>query len=405
MNYSRVEQSHKAEQVTEQKQVLSKLLTLIFAIASGLAVSTIYFAQPLLETIADEFNLAHSSMGMIITITQVCYAVGLFLLVPLGDLLNRRQLAIGMMLLSMFGLLTVALAQSSLMMLAGMAMTGLFAVVVQVFVAYAAVLASPSERGRVLGMVTSGIVLGILLARTFAGILTDLAGWRSVYGVAAGSMLLAAFILFRLLPRNHVHAGARLSYLKLLQSVIQLFIEVRVLRIRAVLAFLIFMAFSVLWTSLVLPLSAPPYELSHTLIGAFGLTGVAGALAAARAGRWADSGFGQRTTGISLSILFGSWLPIAFTERSLWALIVGVIALDFAVQAVHVTSQSMILSVRPESRSRLTAGYMIFYSAGSATGSIAATALYAHGGWIAVCLLGSSISGFALLFWFFTKKF
>lgn len=194
-----------------------------------------------------------------------------------------------------------------------------------------------------------------------------------------------------------------LSYWQLLRSVLTLFAEERVLRVRAVLALLIFAAFSILWTSLVLPLSAPPFSLSHTAIGAFGLAGAAGALAAARAGRLADRGFGQRTTGIALALLLISWLAIRYGDQSLFPLIIGIILLDLAVQAVHVTNQSMILSIRPEARSRLTAGYMVFYSIGSAAGSIASTSIYAYAGWGGVCWLGAGVSAIALLFWAATR--
>jgi predicted MFS family arabinose efflux permease len=212
-----------------------------------------------------------------------------------------------------------------------------------------------------------------------------------------------AGVLFRVLPKDEPSRES-LSYLQLLRSLFTLFAQERILRIRAVLALLIFTAFSILWTSLVLPLSAPPLSLSHTAIGAFGLAGVAGALAAARAGRLADRGLGQRTTGAALILLLLSWLPISYTQHSLPALIAGIILLDLAVQAVHVTNQSMILNLHPEARSRLTAGYMIFYSIGSATGSIASTSIYAYSGWNGVCLLGAMVSALALLFWALTRR-
>ncbi|MEK5240391.1 MFS transporter [Paenibacillus sp. FSL L8-0470] len=382
---------------------MPRYVPLLFAIACGLAVANIYYAQPLLDAIADEFRIPHSSAGIVITITQACYALGLLLLVPLGDLLNRRSLIAGQMLLSVLALIVVGTASSSIVLFIGMAIVGLLAVVTQTLVAFAATLAAPAERGRVVGLVTSGIVIGILLARTFAGLLTDLAGWRSVYIVSAGLSLLMAGVLFRVLPHDE-HEREPLSYLQLLRSTLTLFLQERVLRIRAALALMIFTAFSILWTSLVLPLSAPPLSLSHTAIGAFGLAGAAGALAAARAGRLADLGLGQRTTGAALILLLVSWLPISYTEHSLWALIAGILLLDLAVQAVHVTNQSMILSVRPEARSRLTAGYMIFYSIGSATGSIASTTIYEHMGWNGVCLLGAVVSALALLFWALTRR-
>ncbi|MGQ3478843.1 MFS transporter [Paenibacillus sp. TY11] len=382
---------------------MSRSVALLFAIACGLAVANIYYAQPLLDALAKEFGITHSSVGMVITVTQICYALGLLLLVPLGDLLNRRRLITGQMLLSVLALITVSFAPTRTILLMGMAMVGLLAVVTQTLVAFASTLANSAERGQVVGLVTSGVVIGILLARTVAGVLTDLAGWRSVYLVSAILTLFMAIALLRVLPKNEPK-GAALSYPQLLRSVIVLYVQERILRIRAVLALLIFMAFSILWTSLVLPLSAPPFSLSHTAIGAFGLAGVAGALAAARAGRLADQGLGQRTTGIALILLLLSWLPIRYTEYSLFALILGVILLDLAVQAVHVTNQSLIFNVRPEARSRLTAAYMIFYSIGSATGAIASTHMYIYAGWNGVCLLGAGVSALALIFWALTRR-
>ncbi|WP_083442473.1 MFS transporter [Paenibacillus sp. IHB B 3415] len=382
---------------------MSRSVALLFAIACGLAVANIYYAQPLLDAISHEFGITHSSVGLVITITQVCYAFGLILLVPLGDLLNRRWLIAGQMLISVLALIVVGTAHTSKVLFISIAAVGLLAVVTQTLVAFAATLADPAERGRTVGVVTSGIVIGILLARTFAGVLTDIAGWRSVYLVSAGLTLIMAGVLFRVLPKDEPSRES-LSYLQLLRSLFTLFAQERILRIRAVLALLIFTAFSILWTSLVLPLSAPPLSLSHSAIGAFGLAGVAGALAAARAGRLADRGLGQRTTGAALILLLLSWLPISYTQHSLPALIAGIILLDLAVQAVHVTNQSMILNLHPEARSRLTAGYMIFYSIGSATGSIASTSIYAHSGWNGVCLLGAIVSALALLFWALTRR-
>lgn len=381
---------------------MSHYMALLFAAACGMAVANIYFAQPLLDSLADEFGITYSSIGIVITITQLCYAAGLLLIVPLGDLLNRRRLIIGQMLLSVLALILVGIAPIVTVLFLGLAVVGLLAVVTQVLVAFAASWAAPEERGRIVGLVQSGIVTGILLARTFAGVLTDFAGWRSVYLVSAVIMLILS-VLFRVLPRDDSKRES-LSYVHLLRSMFILFIQERILRIRGILALLIFIVFGTLWTSLVLPLSTAPYSLSHTAIGAFGLAGAAGALGAARAGSLADRGFGQFTTGIALVLLFISWFFISLTEHSLIALVIGIILLDLSVQAVHVTNQSMIFTVRAEARSRLTAAYMIFYSIGSATGSIVSTSIYATYGWGGVCLFGASISALAILYWFITYR-
>ncbi|KIL11498.1 transporter [Bacillus sp. I-2] len=382
---------------------MSHYMALLFAAACGMAVANIYFAQPLLDSLADEFGITYSSIGIVITITQLCYAAGLLLIVPLGDLLNRRRLIIGQMLLSVLALILVGIAPIVTVLFLGLAVVGLLAVVTQVLVAFAASWAAPEERGRIVGLVQSGIVTGILLARTFAGVLTDFAGWRSVYLVSAVIMLILTGVLFRVLPRDDSKRES-ISYVHLLRSLFILFIQERILRIRGILALLIFIVFGTLWTSLVLPLSTAPYSLSHTAIGAFGLAGATGALGAVRAGSLADRGFGQFTTGIALVLLFISWFFISLTEHSLIALVIGIIILDLSVQAVHVTNQSMIFTVRAEARSRLTAAYMIFYSIGSATGSIVSTSIYATYGWGGVCLFGASISALAILYWFITYR-
>ncbi|MFJ7922400.1 MFS transporter [Lysinibacillus fusiformis] len=383
---------------------IPRAVTLLFATACGMSVANIYFAQPLLDQLSIAFNMDPSIIGVVITITQIFYGLGLLLLVPLGDLLNQRRLIIVQMLLSTMALVIVGTASYSIVLFTGMALVGLLAVVTQTLVAFAATIASPTERGRVVGIVTSGIVIGILLARTFAGLLTDLAGWRTVYLVSAAVMLIMVCLFLKMLPTVEREVKS-LPYHQLIRSVFTLLKQERTLRIRAVLAMLIFADFSILWTSLVLPLSAPPLALSHSVIGAFGLVGVAGALAAARAGKLADRGYAQRTTGIALALLLISWLFISYLEQSLFALIVGIVLLDLAVQAVHVTNQALILPLRTEARSRLTAGYMIFYSIGSASGSIASTQIYAHFGWEGVSFLGASISAIAILFWATTLRF
>ena len=171
------------------------------------------------------------------------------------------------------------------------------------------------------------------------------------------------------------------------------------LRERAVFALLIFASFSMFWSSVVLPLSAPPLSLSHTAIGMLGIAGLAGALAARNSGRLADRGWGQRTTGLSLLLLLAGWAPIACLHASLWLVLAGVVMMDFAVQAVHVTNQSLIVAARPDASSRLIGVYMVFYSVGSGLGAIASTLAYSAAGWLGVCALGAAISAIALLYW------
>jgi predicted MFS family arabinose efflux permease len=378
-------------------------IALLFSVACGLAVANVYYFQPLLEVIGTDFGMSQATVGIVGTVTQVGYGVGLLLIVPLGDLVNRRRLVVGQTLLSVLALVAVAVAPTETLLLASMTAVGALAVVTQVLVAYSASLADPADRGRVVGIVTSGIIIGILLARTVSGTLADVAGWRSVYLVSAAATLVMAGLLYKALPQR-AEPRERIAYPRLIGSVFRLFAEERILRTRAILALLIFTTFVVLTTPMVLPLSAPPFSLSTTQVGLFGLAGALGALGASRAGRLADRGLAQRTTGIGLAIMLGSWIPIALLPHSLWGLVIGVLTIDFGLQSVHVANQSLIYRVRPEAQSRLTAGYMLFYSIGSATGAIVSTVVYAHAGWTGVCVLGAATSLTALVFWAVTKK-
>ncbi|PJG55467.1 MFS transporter [Bradyrhizobium forestalis] len=379
---------------------LSSAMALLLALACGLSVANIYFAQPLLDAMAEDLGIAPAAIGMVVTFTQIGYACGLILIVPLGDLWDRRRLIAGQIALSAAGLVVVGTASHGAVLLAGLTLVGVLAVVVQILVAFAATLATPDGRGRAIGTVTSGVVGGILLARFASGALADIGGWRTVYLVSAGLMLAMAVLLLRVLPRGaHAAMAGGSSYLSLLRSTAALFVEEPILRERALFAFLIFADLNVFWTSIVLPLSAPPFALSHTTIGLLGVAGFAGALGARNAGRLADLGWAQRTTGLSLMLMLAAWAAIACLHVSLWFVVLGVIMLDLGLQAVHVTSQSLIVAARPDAASRLVGGYMVFYSIGSAAGGIAATMVYAMVGWSGVCMLGSGISAAALLVW------
>ncbi len=381
---------------------LTRPMMTLFAFAAGLAVANAYFAHPLLDVMAADLHLSETRAGLIVGATQLGYALGLILLVPLGDLFDRRKIIIFQSLLSVAALGFVALSATVEMLMVSIAAVGMLAVLTQALVAYAASLSHQAERGRVVGFVTSGIVIGILSARAVAGFLTDLAGWRAVYIVSSALTFLIALLLYKLLP-DQQRETSKLSYLRLVASTFTLIAQEPVLRVRGIIAMLIFANVTTLLTPLVLPLSVPPFSLSHTQVGLFGLAGIAGALAASRAGHWADLGFGQRTTGISLALMLAAWLPIALLDQSLLWLVAGVLVLDFGLQAVHVTNQALIYRVRPEAQNRLTAAYMLFYSLGSGLGSSFSTIAYAYGGWHGVCLMGAALSLITLLFWLITK--
>jgi predicted MFS family arabinose efflux permease len=383
---------------------MPRLQVLLFAMASGLSVANVYYAQPLLDALARDFGLRQAWVGGVVTATQAGCAVALLLLVPLGDLVHRRRLMAVQLLGLAAALAGVGMAQSAWTLLAGMLGVGLLGTAMtQGLIAYAASAAAPHEQGRVVGAAQSGVFIGLLMARVVAGGVSDLTGWRGVYFCAAGLMLAMAVPLWRRLP-DLPPPTTVLRYPRLIASMLTLLRQERVLQVRGMLALFMFAAMNVFWSALVLPLSAPPYGFSHTLIGAFGLVGVVGALAAARAGRWADRGYGGRTSVAALLLLLLAWWPLSRMHVSLWALVVGIVLLDLGGQALHVTSQSMIFRNRPEAHGRLVGLYMSFYALGSGLGAIGATATYAHAGWQGVCLLGAVLSLLALLFWWATRR-
>ncbi|HDZ3433004.1 TPA: MFS transporter, partial [Pseudomonas aeruginosa] len=257
---------------------LPSALVLLFAVACGLSVANVYYAQPLLDVLGAEFAISQAGVGLLFGATQAGCALALLLVVPLGDLLERRRLMFVQLLLLVLSLLLVGFAGDTLGLALGLLGLGLLGTAMtQGLLAYAAALAAPGERGRVVGAAQGGVVIGLLLARSLAGLLADLGGWRSVYLVSAASMGGLGLLLWRVLPAEPSNELG-LSYRQLLGSMFGLLASQRVLQVRGLLGLLMFAAFGVFWSSLVLLLGAPPYSLSHSAIGAFGLVGALGAL-------------------------------------------------------------------------------------------------------------------------------
>lgn len=378
---------------------MPRRLVALFACTSGVSVANVYLAQPLLDSLAADFGITPAAIGGVVTATQAGSVLALLLLVPLGDQYDRRRLA----RLQLFGLILalggVAMAQSAMALMAGMLAVGLLGTAMtQGMIAYAASAAASHERGRVVGAAQAGVVVGLLLARVWSGVVADMFGWRGVYLGSAAVMAALGAIVWRQLPAQSA-AASHMPFIKLVQSTLGLLLTDRVLRIRGTLALLMFAVFSIFWSALALPLTAPPLSLSHSAVGAFGLLGAVGVFFAGRAGRWADQGWSQCTSAAALVLLLLAWIPLSFTESSLWWLAIGILMLDVGCQALHVTNQAMILRGPVESHGRLIGCYMLFYAVGSGAGGVISTTVYAHFGWSGVCVLGASMSVLALAFW------
>lgn len=383
---------------------MPRVIIMLMAACCATSVANVYYAQPLLDAVAGEFGISTAAAGAVITATQLGCALALVFVVPLGDLLNRKTLICVELALLAGTLIVIFLTPSPLLLFAGMVALGLLGTAVtQGMIAYAASLTEPVERGSVIGLVQSGVLVGVLGSRSLAGVVADAAGWREIFAVSALFAMVMLLVCWRYLPKLTV-APTKLRYPQLLFSMLSLLRHERVLQVRGILGFLVFSAFGAFWSALVLPLRGNPHHLSHTFIGAFGIVGIVGALAAAKAGRLADRGYGEEATGLALICMIASWGLIALLPYSLIALVLGIVLLDLGGQAVHVLNQSMIYKTRPELHSRLVGCYMLFYAAGLGLGAIVATHIYSIGGWVAVCWMGLGLSFLALVFWYITQR-
>jgi predicted MFS family arabinose efflux permease len=328
--------------------------------------------------------------------------IGLALLVPIGDLLERRGLISAMLVVTAAALGFAAAAPTFALFAVALAVVGVTAVVAQIVVPMSSSLAGAHERGSVVGTVMSGLLIGILLARTISGIVAQLLGWRAIFVLAAVAMLVLAAVLRSALPK--VAATERLPYPALLRSVLALVRREPLLRQRMLLGATAFGCFSVLWTSLAFLLSGAPYHYGNATIGLFGLAGLAGALVAPVAGKLADRGHGRLAMTAAILVLLASWGLLAFGKSSVIPLVIGIAALDLGVQAMHISNQSAVYSLHGEARSRLTTAYMVAYFLGGVVLSALTSALYSSGGWYAVCVLGAGTATVGLLAWLITER-
>jgi predicted MFS family arabinose efflux permease len=372
-------------------------LVLLLAGTAAFTVANIYFAQPLLPEMARSLGVSAGSVGWVPVLTQLGYALGLFLFIPLGDAVERRKLILALVLASALALSAAAAAPSAAWLAAASLAVGIFAVVPHVAVPLAAHLAAPGERGRVIGLIMSGVLAGILLARTVAGLVGGAFGWRMVYALAAAGMVVLALALARLLP--HVPPERTVRYPELLTSLWTLVRREPELRQASFIGAMGFGAFSVFWTTLAFFLETPPYHWGAEEAGLFGLVGLAGALAAPVVGRVADRRGPRFTTGVALAVALASFAFFASVGTNLAGLVLGVVLLDVGVQSAHVSNLARVHALDPGARSRRNTVYMVSYFAGGALGTWLGVRAWVHLGWPGVCLAGAAFVVSALLAW------
>lgn len=361
-------------------------LLLLLAVIAGISVANIYYNQPLLDELRHAFPGASGLIGAVPAATQLGYAAGMLLLAPLGDRFDRRRL----ILLQLVGLCIALLGAASattmpLLILCSLAI-GILSTIAQQAVPFAAELAPVAQRGHAVGTVMSGLLIGILLARTASGFVGEYFGWRVVFYASIGVLLALAGVIVWRLP--HSSPTSTLGYSKLMASLWHLTLELRGLREAAATGAAMFGAFSVFWSALALLLARAPFHLGPQAAGLFGVIGVAGALAAPYAGRFSDRSGPRAIISLAIGLVALSFVIFACSSTSLIGLAIGVVVLDVGVQAAQISNQARIYSLRPEARSRVNTVYMVVYFIGGALGSSAGVGAWRAFGWMGVCVAG-----------------
>ncbi|MCC3151689.1 MFS transporter [Hymenobacter sp. BT770] len=380
---------------TPAPHLLDNALVWLMAITCGLVVANIYYNQPLLAAIGRTFHLSDSSASLVATATQIGYTLGMLFVVPLGDKLERKRMMLLMLLGAALCMGLAAWAPSFAVLAGASVLIGIFSAVPQLLVPMAAHLAPEASRGRIVGRVMSGLLIGILLSRTVSGYVGLHLGWRAMFEIGAGLMVLLAALLAWKLPTDQPTFTG--SYGSLMKSLLTLTREQVPLRRAALVGASLFAAFSVFWTTLAFYLEGAPFHYGSDVAGFFGLIGAFGALAAPLAGKTADTKGPDYTIAMGIVLALVAYAILGFGGLYVAGLVIGVILLDVGVQATHISNQSMIFSLVPEARSRLNTVYMTAYFTGGSLGSILGGLAWVHGGWPGVCAVGGTLTAVALL--------
>ena len=378
------------------------ILVLLLATGAGLGAATLYYAQPMLGVLGSEFQATPGAIGLVPTLTQLGYALGILLLAPLGDRYDRRRIILGKAIALTTALLAAAAAPSLGVLLTASLAIGLAATLAQDIVPAMATLAPDANRGKMVGTVMTGLLLGILLSRVVSGWVAEQWGWRTMFVAAATSIALLGVAVWYRLPRFVPTTTMR--YGALLGSLVTLWRRHAELRRAAVAQGLLSVGFSAFWSTLAVMLHAAPFHLGSSAAGAFGLAGAAGALAAPLAGRMADRKGPERVTRIGAVLVAAAFLAMALGTDRLWLIAVGAVVFDLGAQAALIAHQSIVYSIEPAARSRLNAVLFVGMFTGMSSGAFLGSVVLGQWGWIGVCILamGSALAALAVrLRWLF----
>jgi predicted MFS family arabinose efflux permease len=363
---------------------LSKTNVLFMAACTGLIVANLYYCQPLIILIAKEFKIPEANAGTITYLTQAGYAIGLFFMVPLGDKIERKKQILMTTFASVIALIIAATAKSFVILQIASLLIGITSIVPQLILPLAASLSALEERGKVIGTIMSGLLLGILLSRTLSGFIGQIMGWRSMFWIASGICLLIFFLIQKNFPENRPQFKG--TYGQLIQSLFTLIKTQPILREATLINVFSFAQFGAFWTTMVLLLSDAPFHFNSATIGLFGVVGASGALAAPLVGKLGDKGNSRIAVGYGCLLLLLSFVVYYFSAESVIGIIIGIVLMDVGIQSVHISNQTRVYSLLPEARNRLNTVFMSFSFLGTAVGSAFGLLLWKLGGWHAVTI-------------------
>lgn len=381
---------------------LSKTNVLFMAACTGLIVANLYYCQPLIVLIANEFKIPEASAGTITYLTQAGYAIGLFFMVPLGDKLERKKQILITTFASVIALILAATAKSFFLLQVASLLIGITSIVPQLILPLAASLSSVEQRGKVIGTIMSGLLVGILLSRTLSGFIGQVLGWRSMFYIAAGICLLIFFVIQKKFPVNKPQFQG--TYGQLIQSLFTLIKTQPILREATIINVFSFAQFGAFWTTMVLLLSGKPFDFNSATIGLFGIVGASGALAAPLVGRLGDKGGSRVAVGYGCLLILLSFIIFYFSIESVIGIAIGIVFIDVGIQGVHISNQTRVYSLLPEARNRLNTVFMSFSFLGTAAGSAYGLFLWKLGGWHAVAIGCVGLSVLALTVYGLTYK-
>jgi predicted MFS family arabinose efflux permease len=386
--------NHRIEPAEPKDVGIGGFLLVLMSIASGVAVANLYYCQPLLEELSRFFQVSPTVIGITAMLIQIGYAMGLFFLVPLGDIRERRSLILVMLGCSLLALVGISFASTAGWLMAASLLVGLTSIVPQLIVPMAAHMAKPAARGKIVGGVMSGLLIGILLSRTFSGLVGSTLGWRAVYRIAALMIALIMVAFYFWLPKSN--PDSTMSYGQLIKSLGKLLRTQPVLREASLVGAMSFAAFSAFWSTLSFLLKSPGYHLGAEVAGLFGLVGVAGALAASVVGRMTDRTNPRFTLTIAITLSILSYLCFWIVGYRIWGLIMGVILLDLGVQSAQISNQARIYTLDASAHNRNNAVYMVSYFCGGAVGSLLGPFCWGMFGWSGVCAVGMTFQIIAM---------